>query len=495
MKKVRCLLLLLLCLIFFAVQSSLAVSLEDFPCVLNIFKSQDVSSKINVGLIPIDIAVNSKTNKIYVSNFGDNTVSIINGGDNSIISTISIGNAPYGISINEDTNKIYIANQNDNSVSIIDGLTNTLINTITVESRPIQITVNSNTNKIYVVNQDSNTVSVIDGSTDAAINSISVGEVPFGIEVNKKTNKIYVANSLSNTISVIDGQTETVIKTIENLNESPYGIAIDEKNNIVYAFSLKGEELLGRGFLFKINGSTDSIIENYIIGSNGTDIALHPKTEKIYVTHTFNGIIDGYNINKNQLICLITNVDSPSGIAINTETNFIYVCNNDLSSITVLKDNEIKDNNNKEPEPEKPKDNPPVNENNNNEEINTELKDELNLAFTDLETIQNDLLEESRFAKPITARIGFFINKLKRAISAPSERCNQLLEVTIPRLETITPMLEKRSCAETQSRRCIPEEAVIDFSSSIEEQIEVIILVAETDDNENHIADVCEKNN
>ena len=80
-----------------------------------------------------------------------------------------------------------------------------------------------------------------------------------------------------------------------------------EGNNKIYAFSLKGEELLGRGFLFKIDGSTDSVIESYIIGSNGTDIAFHPKAEKVYVTHTFNGTIDGYNLNKNQLICNISN--------------------------------------------------------------------------------------------------------------------------------------------------------------------------------------------
>ena len=464
-------------LFFFTLKPPFAVSPEDFSCVLNSFQSEGIKSKVDVGFIPIDVAVNKEINKIYVSNFGDNTVSVIGGSDNSVISTISVGNSPYGIAVNQKTNKIYVANQIDNTVSVIDGSTDIVVITISVEAKPIQLALNSNTNKVYVVNQDSNTVSVIDGLNDTLISSIAVGETPFGIEINTKTNKIYVSNSASNSISVIDGVTDTVTKTIENLGDGTYGVTIDEENNKVYAFSLKGEELLGRGFLFKIDGATDTIIESFIIGSNGTDIAFHPATKKIYVTHTFNGTIDGYDEKKEQLLCVITEVDSPSGIAINPKSNLIYVCNNDLSSVTILKDTEIKDNK----KDDEPKDEPVP-------EIVNEIKRSLN----DLREIQKNLKQASKFARPTAARLGALVNKLSKVLDATQERCSSLIGNIVDNFESIIPMLESRSCSETKSRRCIPQDTVDEFILDLEEKLEVVNSIIETDDNENSILDVCE---
>ena len=78
---------------------------------------------------------------------------------------ISVGSIPYGVGVNVDTNKIFVANNENNTVSVIDGLSNQVLDTIPVGQSPYEIAVNPNTNKIYVTNQGSNTVSVIDGNS------------------------------------------------------------------------------------------------------------------------------------------------------------------------------------------------------------------------------------------------------------------------------------------------------------------------------------------
>src|ERR1700689_4036770 len=40
------------------------------------------------------------------------------------IITVAVGSEPYGIAVNPVTNKIYVANYGSNSVSVIDGATN-----------------------------------------------------------------------------------------------------------------------------------------------------------------------------------------------------------------------------------------------------------------------------------------------------------------------------------------------------------------------------------
>ena len=46
------------------------------------------------------ISVNPSTNIVYVTNMGDNTVSVIDGKTNSVITNIKVGNSPNGVSVN-----------------------------------------------------------------------------------------------------------------------------------------------------------------------------------------------------------------------------------------------------------------------------------------------------------------------------------------------------------------------------------------------------------
>ena len=80
-----------------------------------------VTATIPVGIMPTDVKVNPITNMIYVTNYADNTVSVINGTNNTVINTIPVGHTPYGIGVNKKTNMIYVANFDDNTVSVIPG--------------------------------------------------------------------------------------------------------------------------------------------------------------------------------------------------------------------------------------------------------------------------------------------------------------------------------------------------------------------------------------
>jgi len=122
----------------------------------------------------------------------------------TVVATVPVGNAPVEVGVNSATNKIYVANHLANTVSVIDGATDTVVGSpIAVGSTPRGIGVNSATNKIYVSNENSNTVSVINGATNMVVATVTVGSNPHGIGVNTATNKIYVANASSNTVSVI----------------------------------------------------------------------------------------------------------------------------------------------------------------------------------------------------------------------------------------------------------------------------------------------------
>ena len=129
------------------------------------------------------------------------------------IKTITVRENPRGIATNENTNRIYVSNEGNNTISVIDGNTNKLVKTIPVGANPYNLVVNPNTNMIYVANYgngNGNTVSVIDGNTNKLVKTIPVGYSPMAIAINPDTKMIYVTNIDHNKIYIINGTTNNV---------------------------------------------------------------------------------------------------------------------------------------------------------------------------------------------------------------------------------------------------------------------------------------------
>ena len=99
-----------------------------------------------------------------------------------VTATLPIGTGPHIMAVNPATNKIYMTNFNDNSVTVINGVDNSTTNVTlgTTRTAPTAVGVNPVTDKIYVVNDSSNTVTVIDGITNLTT-AVAVGDTPVAV--------------------------------------------------------------------------------------------------------------------------------------------------------------------------------------------------------------------------------------------------------------------------------------------------------------------------
>jgi len=97
---------------------------------------------------------------------------------------------------------VYVSNYGSNSVSVIDGHTNRVTGTIGVGAHPADIGVVPSSDTIYVADagngKSRGTVSVIDGHTDRVVGSVGVGYEPFSIGVNTLSGTVYVGNQGGN---------------------------------------------------------------------------------------------------------------------------------------------------------------------------------------------------------------------------------------------------------------------------------------------------------
>jgi YVTN family beta-propeller protein len=185
---------------------------------------------VKVGSYPRGVTVTPDGTKVYVTNSGSNTVSVIDASNNKVTATINLGSPahggqPEGVAVTPDGTKVYVVNfggyYDYDTVSVIDTTNNTVIATVNVGAWPEGIAINPKGTMVYVTNSYSNTVSVIDAATNTVTATVPVGNYPFGVSVTPDGMKVYVGNVNSNNVSVIDTATNRVTATV-NVGNNPY---------------------------------------------------------------------------------------------------------------------------------------------------------------------------------------------------------------------------------------------------------------------------------
>jgi YVTN family beta-propeller protein len=276
---------------------------------------------------------------IYVANSASNSMSVIDGSNNSVTSVLT-GTFPYGVAVDSATNRVYVTNNSDDSVSVFTGagVPVGLIVDPSLEG-PLGVAVNPVTNTIYVANGGcpcGTTVSVINGLTNTVVTVITVGDRPSAIAVNSVTNRIYVTNAADGTVSVINGLTNTVIGAPipEGNNPPPFnpqGIAINQVTNRIYVTDQNF------GSLTTIDGSTNTAGSPVIIGFGPIGVAVDAATNLIYVAD--GSASQAYAVNGAD--GSVTTLTDPSfggtfWVDINPATGLLYFTNASIGTVTVL---------------------------------------------------------------------------------------------------------------------------------------------------------------
>ena len=187
-----------------------------------------VIATVPVSFGPAAVTSDSAKGEVFVANFFDNTVSVIDDTTNTVTATIPVGSSPRGIAYDSGKSEIFVSNSADNTVSVINDTTNTVTATIPVGSAPLGIAYDSGKGEVFVANNNAGTVSVIDDTANTVVATIpsGVSSSPFGIAYDSAMNEMFVANNNDNTVSVIDDTTNTVTATIP-VGSGSYAVVYD----------------------------------------------------------------------------------------------------------------------------------------------------------------------------------------------------------------------------------------------------------------------------
>jgi len=187
------------------------------------------------------------------------------------LGSIDVGQLPMGLALNAAGDRLYVACSQANKVNAINLTaqppTVTVIPADGSISKPIGVALSGDGLKAYVTLAGEHTVAVINTQT-GVINAqrIAVGTAPMGIAITPDGTRIAVANSESDNVSVINPATDTIVGTpigVGEGNSSPQSLG-----------KFAGPELIPVYFPYPFNGS---VTPDVPITLDGTYTALAPK--------------------------------------------------------------------------------------------------------------------------------------------------------------------------------------------------------------------------
>jgi YVTN family beta-propeller protein len=233
------------------------------------------------------ITTNIANGRVYTAgcNFAQNPftcgVTVIDGATDTVITNIPLKAITenigiQGIAVNPKTNRIYVSDDNNLKVQVIDGYTNTVIAHIPMDQQQfLGLAVDTSTNQI-VAAIDGDLLAVINGSTNA-ITRIKVGNFNANVAVDSLTHRAYVTNETfaPSTVGVVDLVSLKVLANVATGN-NPFGVAVDPRSDLVFVTN-KGDNTVA-----VVDGKINSKTGSVTVSSAFIDV--NPVTKLIYTS-------------------------------------------------------------------------------------------------------------------------------------------------------------------------------------------------------------------
>jgi YVTN family beta-propeller protein len=268
----------------------------------------------------------------YITNSGNNTMSIIDVGTGTVIGTVTLaaGTNPYAVTVLSNGDA-YIANNLSGNVTIFSTTNNAIIGNITVGANPLSIAASPDGSKVYVTNSGDGTVSVISTATNTVTATITTFGNPAGVAFSPDGTKAYVADGVANYV-VINTATNAIITTISTgLTTLPKGIAVTPDGQYIYEVNSNTSTV---GVYKTIDNSNVATIS---VAASPYGIAISPDGTKAYVTST-SGTISVISTASNTVTSTIADGggNQPLGVSFTPDGSKAYVVNFGASNVWVI---------------------------------------------------------------------------------------------------------------------------------------------------------------
>jgi YVTN family beta-propeller protein len=233
---------------------------------------------VTVGLMPGQVVVDAATNRAFVDNYNDLSVTMLSASSGTVLRTVPIGDAIASLVVDAPTRRVVVISDDfpnnilldaasgakvgslvaavftlavdprtgrlfgttgtpwapANTVTMLDGRNGAQIQSVDLAGNmPLGVVVDARTDRVFAVNAGDNTASMLQASSGRLLRTVKVGPVPVDVAVDTQTGRVFILNTGANTVSVLDARSGAVLRTI-TVAPHPAAAVVDARTDRVF---------------------------------------------------------------------------------------------------------------------------------------------------------------------------------------------------------------------------------------------------------------------
>jgi len=286
------------------------------------------------------------TKKVYVSNQGDDLISVISTEHNIVTRLLPVGDSPsldvpHNLFVDSQKRFLYASLIGSGEIWKFDTITDTFVGKAQAGNASANVVVSPDGSKAYVTNwditnPDGRAVQVIDTATLTKIQQINVGLAPHGISFSHDGKFIYVTNYLSDSISILNAADNTEVarvllapdvNPVRSSKYQPLQVALTPDDRFAYVTCYASDEVR------VIDTANKNVIAAVRVGKSPFLLEVTPDGQFVYVANQQSDNMSVIRVADNQVIATIESESfaNPHGIAFTPDGRYAYVTNENLS--------------------------------------------------------------------------------------------------------------------------------------------------------------------
>ncbi len=278
----------------------------------------DPSTRAKVAAIPLgegclcvfeNAAVSKDGSRIFVSNYWNNTVSVVDTSTNSVTKTLNVQPFPASLAVSPDGTRLYVNTVLSPNpgyvVQVLDIASGATLATIplNVPQSGSGMAIAPDGSRLYVTNQalTGSNIKVVDTTSNTVIATIPLGAVPRGIDITPDGLFAYVAVQEAHAVYVVSTATNSVVATVSagtrptNVRVTPNGLrAYAASENLITVVGTQTNTAIGSipAFLPRVIDFTPDSATG-VVAADGRVYIVNTATNSIVATIPFTTASEG----------------------------------------------------------------------------------------------------------------------------------------------------------------------------------------------------------
>lgn len=268
----------------------------------------------------------SPEQRVFVSNYQDDTVSVIAGDPEREIKIIDVGDSPIGIAARPGGPLVAVVNSTGARVTFIDAARLEIVGRVEVGGVAEHAAFSSDGKLLFVTLPKVRRIAVIDPDTRVVRDSIALERKPKRLAVSPDGRRLYVLlHAREGGVAVVDIATHAVERIVPTGPfPTDFGLTSDGRRLVVASFDDDNVTV--------IDTVTLEPVATWPVPT-GLGIVVHPTQPLVYSMDSFDGGVEVLNYATGERIATLMTGEFPTYSTITADGRFLYVVNEESDNV------------------------------------------------------------------------------------------------------------------------------------------------------------------